>query len=49
MKFHVRVVAVAGDFITGIALAGCPGETPRRLLGPVAFDASDILLVERIG
>ena len=48
MKFYVRVSAVAGRFITGIRLAGGRGETPRGLLGPLAFDATDILLVERI-
>jgi hypothetical protein len=49
LKFHVRVAAVAGRLITGTRLSGCRGETPRQLLGPVAFDADDLLLVERIG
>lgn len=49
MKFHMRVAAVAGRLVTGTRLGGCRGETPRPLLGPVAFDAEHILLVERIG
>jgi hypothetical protein len=48
LKFHVRVSAVAGCLISGIRLAGCRGETPRPLLGPLAFDSSDVLLIERI-
>jgi hypothetical protein len=48
LKFHVRVSAVAGCLISGTRLAGCRGETPRPLLGPLAFDSSDVLLIERI-